>query len=158
MARVQNAYGGRKTYQRTRSPENFWTPPKDAFKVRLSRGFLYRKNRATTPEGVENCHRTRGGSKTPFISREGCHSHEVFAPPSFFHPPHGLSSEGRLYQRRLNRLKSPISSGVSELFPGGSGDDACQGRLAPSFGTLILFAACHLKRPSSDTFHIARYF
>ena len=21
-------YGGRKTYQRTRSPENFWTPPK----------------------------------------------------------------------------------------------------------------------------------
>ena len=22
-------YGGRKTYQRTRSPENFWTPPKE---------------------------------------------------------------------------------------------------------------------------------
>ena len=26
---VQNAWEGRKTYQRTRSPENVWTPPNE---------------------------------------------------------------------------------------------------------------------------------
>ena len=61
--------GGRKTYHRTRS-RIFLDPSKRASGL-LCRGFLYRKNRALIPEGVENAP-YEGGSKTPFW--EGCHS------------------------------------------------------------------------------------
>ena len=57
--------GGRKTYQRTRSPENFLDASKRASGL-LCRGFLYRKNRALTPEGGWKTYRTRGGPKPPF--------------------------------------------------------------------------------------------
>ena len=70
-------------------PENalsrkFLDPSKRASGL-LCREFLYRKNRALTPEGGGK--RTyEGGSKTPFW--EGCHSWG-FPPPSFV-PPHGV--------------------------------------------------------------------
>ena len=76
-------YGGWKTYQRTRSPENFWTPPKRAAGL-LCRGFLYRKNRALTREGgVENVP-YEGGPK-PLFGRGVIR--EVFHPPPFSTPP-----------------------------------------------------------------------
>ena len=81
-------YGGRKTYQRTRSPNNFWTPSR-GFGL-LCRGFLYRKNRALTPEGGWKTYGTRGGSKTPFL---GGVSFVRFSYPLFFHPPVASSEE-----------------------------------------------------------------
>ena len=68
--------GGCKTYGGGGNvPENalsrkFLDPSKRASGL-LCRGFLYRKNRAVTPEGGGK-RTVRGGSKTPFW--EGCHS------------------------------------------------------------------------------------
>ena len=66
----------------------------------LSRGFLYRKNRATTPEGGGKP-TVQGGSKTLFgrgVIRE------VFLPPLFPTPPMA-SPEGRLC-----RVEKPVLS------------------------------------------------
>ena len=81
--------GGGGMYQRTRPPEKFLDPSKRASGL-PSHGFLYRKNRATTPEGVENVPYEEG-PKPP--SGRGV-IREVFLPPSFFDPP-VASSEKR---------------------------------------------------------------
>ena len=78
---VAKRMGGRKTYQRTRSPEYFWTPPKRA-SVLLWRGeFVQEKTEHWHLRGVENVPYEGGGSTSPFW--EGCHSWG-FPPPSFF--------------------------------------------------------------------------
>ena len=72
-------YGGGTTYQTTRSPENCWTPSKRASGL-LCCGFLYRKNRAMTPEkGGE-----KGGGPKP-LSGKGVIREDVFHP--LFPPP-----------------------------------------------------------------------
>ena len=78
-------YGGRKTYQRTRSPENFLNPSKRAPRL-LCRGFLCRKNRALTPEGGGK-RTVRGGVQNPFL---GWVSFVRFSTPLLFPPPHGV--------------------------------------------------------------------
>ena len=75
-------YGGRKTYQTTRSPENFWTPPK-SFWSALS-WILVQENRALTPEGSGKTYRTRGGGPKPLL---GGVSFVRFSTPLFFPPP-----------------------------------------------------------------------
>ena len=78
--------GGMTTYQRTRSPENFWTPPKELLVCSVG-GFLYWKTRALTPEGVENV-LYEGGCKTLFgrgVIREVFHSPLFSTPP--WRPP-----------------------------------------------------------------------
>ena len=75
-------YGGRKTYQRKRSPENFWTPPKELLVCSVL-DFCTGKNRALTPEG--GAKRTvRGGVQNLFCWRGVIR--EVFH-PLFFPPP-----------------------------------------------------------------------
>ena len=78
---VQNVWGEENVPENALS-RKFLDPSKRASGL-LCRGFLYRKNRAVTPEGGGK-RTVRGGSKTPFW--EGCHSWG-FPPPSFFHPP-----------------------------------------------------------------------
>ena len=63
-------YGGRKMYQRTRSPENFWPPPKELLACSTVDSCTG-KTEHRHLRGVENV-RYEGGSKTPFW--EGCHS------------------------------------------------------------------------------------
>ena len=59
-------YGGGKTYQRTRSPENFWTPPKELLVCSVV-DFCTVLNRALTPEGGRK-RTVRGGvHDTPFF-------------------------------------------------------------------------------------------
>ena len=83
-------YGGRKTYQRTRSPENFWTPPKELLVCSVVDSCTG-KTEHWHLKGVESVP-YEGGSKTPFW--EGCHSWGF--PPSLFSTPHGvLWEEGR---------------------------------------------------------------
>ena len=64
-------YGGRKTYQRTRSPENFWTPPKELLVCSVVAGGGKRT--------------VRGGGPKPFFGRGVIR--EVFHPPLFSNPP-----------------------------------------------------------------------
>ena len=108
-------YGGRKTYQRTRSPENFWTPPKELLLSALSWIFVQEKQSTDTWGGWKT-YRTRGGPKRPkdsavlkilrrteFTMRSQFTIAQWlamatppcadtiflggFPPPSFFHPP-----------------------------------------------------------------------
>ena len=73
---------GGETYQRTRSPENFG--PLQKASGLLCGGFLYRNNRALTPErGGKRTARGGGGPK-PFL---GGVSFVRFPPPSFSNPP-----------------------------------------------------------------------
>ena len=70
-------------------PENalsrtFLDPSKRAFRL-LCRGFLYRENRALTPEGCGK-RTVRGGVPNPFL---GGVSFVRFSYPLFFPPPHG---------------------------------------------------------------------
>ena len=95
MGGVQNVWGGAKrmgggkcTRQRTLQKKKS-DPSKRASGV-LSLGFLYRKNRAATPEGGGKRARRRG-SKTSFWER--CPS-RGFPPLSFFHPPMASSDLG----------------------------------------------------------------
>ena len=81
MGGVQNVWGEENVPENALS-RKFLDPSKRASGL-LCRGFLCRKHRALTPEGVENVP-YEGGSKTPFW--EGCHSWG-FPTPSFFHPP-----------------------------------------------------------------------
>ena len=70
--------------ERTRSPENFWTPPKELLVCSVV-DFCTQKNRALTPEGgVENVP-YEGGSKNPLLG--GVSIREVFHPPLFYTPP-----------------------------------------------------------------------
>ena len=99
-------YGGVKNVWREENvPENalsrkFLDPSKKASGL-LCRGFLYRKNRATTPEGGGK--RTiRGGVQNLFL---GGVSLVMFSSPLFFPPPHGVlwiphSEQIRLSTRR----------------------------------------------------------
>ena len=66
---VQNVWGEENVPENVLS-RKFLDPSKRASGL-LCRGFLYRKNRALTPEGGGK-RTVRGGSKTPFW--EGCHS------------------------------------------------------------------------------------
>ena len=59
---------GEETYQRTRSPENCWTPSKRASGL-LCRRFWTRKNRALTPEAGGK-RTVRGGVHPPMASSE----------------------------------------------------------------------------------------
>ena len=59
-------HGGRKMYQRRRSPEKFWTPSKRASGL-LCRGCSYRKNRALTPEGGGERTVRGGWVQNPFL-------------------------------------------------------------------------------------------
>ena len=79
-------YGGRKTYQRTRSLN-----PSKRVSGLLCRGFLYKEEQRTDTWGGGGKRTVRGGSKPPF--GEGCQSWG-FPPPSFFHPSMA-SSEGK---------------------------------------------------------------
>ena len=98
-------YGGRKTYQRTRSPESSWSPPKRAFGL-LCRGFLYRKNRALTPEGGGK-RTVRGGVQNPFL---GGVSFVRFSTPLFFStPPWRPLKNG-------NSKTLPVSVAQSQLY------------------------------------------
>ena len=63
-------YGGEENVPENAPSRKFLDPSKRVSAL-LCRGFLYRKNRALTPEGVENVP-YEGGSKTPCW--EGCHS------------------------------------------------------------------------------------
>ena len=79
---VQNVWGEENV------PENalcrkFWNPSKRASGL-LCRGFLYRKNRALTPEGGGKRTVTRG-VQNPFFGRGVIR--EVFHPPLFSTPP-----------------------------------------------------------------------
>ena len=79
--------GGQNVWGEENVPENalsrkFLDPSKRASGL-LCRKFLYRKNRALTPEGW-NTYRTRGGSKTPFL---GGVSFLRFSTPLFLPPP-----------------------------------------------------------------------
>ena len=95
-------YGGRKTYQRTRFPENSWTPPKELLVCSVV-DFCTGKTERWRLRGVENVP-YEGGSKTPFW--EGCPSWLVrFSTPSFFHPP----------WRPLKNSMSPAKNSVSML-------------------------------------------
>ena len=92
-------YGGWKTYQRTRSPENFWTPPKELLVCSVV-VFCTGKTECWHLRGVENVP-YEGGSKAPFW--KGCHSWG-FPPPSFFHPPMASSEKvtlGPLFSQRV---------------------------------------------------------
>ena len=75
-------YGGRKTYQRKRSPENFWTPPKELLVCSVV-DFCTGKSRALTPEGGGK-RKVGGGGPKPLL---GGASFVRFSTPSFFHPP-----------------------------------------------------------------------
>ena len=99
-------YGGRKTYHRTRSPENFWTPPKELLVYSVV-DFCTGKTEHWHLRGVENVP-YEGGSKTPFW--EGCHSWG-FPPPSFFHPPHGV-----LWWKFRSRMKISSEPPTAALF------------------------------------------
>ena len=101
-------YGGRKTYQRTRSPENFWTPPKELLVCSVV-DFCTGKTERWRLRGVENVP-YEGGSKTPFW--EGCHSWG-FPPPSLFHPPMA-SSDRRAFSGVVLR---PWWPGTTPEFP-----------------------------------------
>ena len=81
---VQNVWGEENVPEKAPS-RKFLDPSKRASGL-LWRGFLYRKNRALTPEGGGK-RTVRGGVENPFW--EGCQSWG-FPPPSFFHPPHGV--------------------------------------------------------------------
>ena len=67
-------YGGRKTspekrHQRMRSPENFWTPPKELLVCSVVE-FCTGKNRALTPESGWKTYHTIGGVQNPFLSED----------------------------------------------------------------------------------------
>ena len=74
--------GGKRT--REALSQKLLDPSKRAFGL-LCRGFLYRNNRALTPEGWKTYH-TRGGPK-PLYGRGVIR--EVFLPP-LFSTPHGV--------------------------------------------------------------------
>ena len=75
-------YGGRKTYQRTRPPEKFWTPPKELLVCSVQK-FVQEKTERRHPRGVENVLYERGPK--PLFGRGGIR--EVFLPPLFSTPP-----------------------------------------------------------------------
>ena len=77
---VQNVWG-RKTYQRTRPPDKFWTPPKELLVCSVV-DFCTWKNRALTPEGGGK--RTARGVQNPFL---GGVSFVRFSNPLLFPPP-----------------------------------------------------------------------
>ena len=77
-------YGGRKTYQRTRSPENFWTPPKELLFCSVV-DFCTGKTEHWHLRGWKT-YRARGGPK-PLLGRGVIR--EVFLPP-LFPSPHGV--------------------------------------------------------------------
>ena len=77
-------YGGRKTYQRTRSPENFWTPPKELLVCSVV-DFCTGKQSTDTWGGWKT-YDTRG-VQNPFL---GGVSFVRFSSPLFFPPPHGV--------------------------------------------------------------------
>ena len=108
-------YGGRKTYQRTRSPENFWSLPKELLFCFVM-DFLYRKNRALTPErGGKRTVRGQRGPK-PLFGRGVIR--EVFFPPPPFPPPPMASSDSPLSEnsRRLWLSEIPCWKGFSSKF------------------------------------------
>ena len=86
---------GGKTYRGTRSPEKFWTPPKELLVCSVAD--FCRKNRATTPEGGGK-RTVRGGVQNPLL---GGVSFMRFSFPLFFHPPMA-SSDKPDFQQVLN--------------------------------------------------------
>ena len=83
--RVQNVWG-RKTYQRTRSPENFWTPPTELLFCSVL-DFCTVKTEHWHLRGVENVPYEGGGVQNPFL---GGVSFVRVSTPLFFPPPHGV--------------------------------------------------------------------
>ena len=79
---VQNVWGEENVPENALS-RRFLDPSKRASGL-FCRGFLYRKNRAVTPEGGGKTYRTRGGPK-PLFGRGVIR--EVFHPPLFSTPP-----------------------------------------------------------------------
>ena len=77
-------YGGRKTYQRTPSPENFWTLQK-SFWSALSWIFVQEKQSTDTWGGWKTYRRR--GVQNPFL---GGVSYVRFSTPLFFPPPYGV--------------------------------------------------------------------
>ena len=78
-------YGGRKTYQRTRSPENCWTPPKELLVCSVV-DFCTGKTWHWHLRRVENVP-YEGGVQNPFL---GGVSFVRFSTPLFFPPAHGV--------------------------------------------------------------------
>ena len=98
-------YGGRKTYQRTRSPEHFGTPPKELREI-----YCTGKTGQWHLRGVENVPYDGGGPKPLFgrgVIREVFH-------PLFFPPP--MASSDKLFRIfranvRLNFRHSKFEKG-----------------------------------------------
>ena len=104
-------YGGWKTYQRTRSPENFWTPPKELL-VCCVVDFCRRKTEHWHVRGVENVP-YEGGPK-PLFGRGVIR--EVFHPPLFSTPP-WRPLENIRHSRNASKLrflgKTPLKVGFT---------------------------------------------
>ena len=84
MGGVQNVWGEENVPENALS-RKFLDPSKRAFGL-LFRGFLYRKNRALTPEGGGK-RTVRGGVQNPFL---GGVPFVRFSTPLLFPPPHGV--------------------------------------------------------------------
>ena len=117
---VQNVWGEENVPENALS-RKFLDPSKRASGL-LCRGFLFRKNRALTPEGGGK-RTVQGGSKTLFgrgVIRE------VFHPPLFFHPPMASSDKLVILPSRFDSLSPetirrgrPSTRRVSNLFCAG---------------------------------------
>ena len=79
----RNTVWGEKNVPENALSRKFLDPSKTAPAL-LCHGFLYRKNRALTPEGGGK-RTVRGGVQNPFLG--GVSFVRVFLRPSFFHPP-----------------------------------------------------------------------
>ena len=98
---AQRMGGGKHTRQCTLQKKNR-TPPKRASGV-LSLGFLYRKNRATTPEGGGERTR-RSGVQNPLLGEV---SFVRFSSPLFFPPPWRPLRQG-VYRREVLQKCAPF--------------------------------------------------
>ena len=106
LGRDMGGGGGQNVRGEENVPENalsrkFLDPSKRA-SVLHCRGFLYRKTRALTPEGVENVP-YKGGFQSPFL---GGVSFVRFSSPLFFStPPLFLPPPHRILRKERNMLK-----------------------------------------------------
>ena len=98
-------YGGRKTYQRTRSPENFWSPPKELLVCSVV-DFCIGKTEHWHLQGVGK-RTVWGGVQNPFL---GGLSFVRFSTPLFFPPPHGVLWESPLNLLKSSNIKSRLQS------------------------------------------------
>ena len=106
-------YRGRKTYQRTRSPEKFWTPPKEPLVCSVVDSCTG-KTEPWHLRGVESGKRTVWGGPKPLLG--GCHSWG-FPPPSFSHPLLGrIPSTAGTFRKKFRKNSGKTPETLSERF------------------------------------------